>query len=191
MPDETHMWANLLNASAQPAWPADDRSAFIAGSTFPLSLQALILLLLAGLVAWTAISDLKTQIIPNTAVTAIFVLWVAWVISGAEVQALYALGIGLAIFTVGAFLFHRGQVGGGDVKLLTVLGIWAGPQEAVIFLIHVALAGGALTMAYIMHMRFVAPALGRVVTAEKKRFVPYAVAISAGAFMLITRLWAG
>lgn len=191
MPDETHMWANLQIASAQPAWLAEDRSVFIAGPAFPLSLHALILLSLAGLVAWTAISDMKTQIIPNTAVTAIFVLWVGWVVSGADVQPLHALGIGLAIFTVGAFLFHRGQVGGGDVKLLTVLGIWAGPQEATIFLIHVALAGGLLTMAYIMHMRFVAPALGRVVTIEKKRFVPYAVAISAGAFLLITRLWAG
>lgn len=191
MPGETHMWANITIASAQPALPAEDRSVFIAGSGFPLSLQALILLTLAGLVAWTAISDLKAQIIPNIAVTAIFVLWVGWVISGAEVQVFPALGIGLAVFAVGAVLFHRGQVGGGDVKLLTVLGIWAGPQEAVIFLIHVALAGGALTMAYIMHMRFVAPALGRVVTAEKKRFVPYAVAISAGAFLLITRLWAG
>lgn len=191
MPGETHMWANIQNASAHSAWFAEDRSVLIAGSSFPLSLQALILLSLAGLVAWTAISDMKTQIIPNSAVTAIFVLWVGWVVSGAAVQVLHSLGIGLAIFAVGAFLFHRGQVGGGDVKLLTVLGIWAGPQEALAFLIHVALAGGALTMAYIMHMRFVAPALGKVVTIEKKRFVPYAVAISAGAFLLITRLWAG
>jgi prepilin peptidase CpaA len=191
MPDETHMWANLQNASAQAAWPGDDRSVFIAGPALPLSLQTLILGVLAVLVAWTAISDLRTQTIPNTAVTAIFVLWVGWVISGADVQVLQSLGIGLVIFAVGAILFHRGQVGGGDVKLLTVLGIWAGPQEALVFLIHVALAGGVLTMAYVMHMRFVAPALGRAVTIEKKRFVPYAVAISAGALLLISRLWAG
>ena len=75
------------------------------------------------------------------------------------------------------------------MKLLTVLSIWAGPYEVLPFLIQVAFAGGVLTMAWILNGHIVAPALGRVVRTDSKRMVPYGVAIAAGAYLMIARLW--
>jgi prepilin peptidase CpaA len=182
--------ANVV--SWQPSALADTSSTLsIAGFSFPLTIQATILLVLAGIVAWAAISDLIHSIIPNTANTAIFVLWVVWVVTGGPASVLYAVLIGLGVFVFGAVLFHFGQMGGGDVKLLTVLSIWAGPTEVIVFMIHVALAGGLLTVLWTMHLRFVAPAFGRLVEAEGRRVVPYGVAIAAGAFLLIARMWTG
>lgn len=161
----------------------------LASFGLPLAIQATILLVAAGVVTWAAISDLRTNIIPNSANVALFVLWTGWVISGAEVHVWYSLAIGAGIFMVGAVLFHIGQMGGGDVKALTVFGIWAGPYEVLPFLTHVAFAGGLLTIAWIANSHFLAPVLGRVVPDTGKRSVPYGVAIAAGAYLLFARLW--
>lgn len=161
----------------------------LASFGLPLTVQATILVLTAGIVTWAAISDLRSNIIPNSANVALFVLWTGWVVSGAHVQVGYSIGIGAATFLIGAILFHFNQMGGGDVKMLTVLGIWAGPAEVVPFLLQVAVFGGMLTMAWIAYGRFAAPALGRVVSIESKRVVPYGVAIAAGAYLLLLRLW--
>lgn len=189
MPGDTLPWGAIQAVSTQAAWPAGSDALYIAGLTLPLPAQKVVLMIFAGLLAWVTITDLIRFTIPNTAVTAIFVLWVVWVITAAEASTFHALGIGIAIFAVGAVLFHYGQMGGGDVKLMTVLGIWAGPEEIFIFLIHVSLAGGLLTMAYVFHGRVIAPALGTIPTATEKRMVPYGVAVSAAGFLLIARLW--
>ncbi len=161
----------------------------IAGVGVPLTAQATILLMLAGIVTWAAISDLLRGTIPNAANTAMFVLWVAWVISGAEASIGYSFLIGAGVFALGAVLFQLGQMGGGDVKMLTALAIWAGPSEFLVFLIQVAFAGGILTIVWLTHMRFVAPAIGRMPANVTERFVPYGVAIAAGAYLMIARLW--
>ena len=192
MPGDIHMGGAMRTVSAEPSLLTDATSSLsVAGFSFPLTLQATILLVLAGIVTWAAITDLIHSIIPNTANTAIFVLWVVWVVTGAPASVLYSVLIGLGVFVFGAVLFHFGQMGGGDVKLLTVLSIWAGPAEVIVFLIHVALAGGLLTVLWTMHLRFVAPAFGRIAEAEGRRVVPYGVAIAAGAYLLIARLWTG
>jgi prepilin peptidase CpaA len=176
--------------SAQPiTLPGAQFSPVLASFGLPLTLQATILLLAAGVVTWAAISDLRTNIIPNSANVALFALWTGWVVSGANAQVWISLAIGAAIFLLGAVLFHFGQMGGGDVKFLTALGIWAGPAEVLPFLIQVAFAGGILTLAWVVNGRLVAPALGRIVQSDAKRTVPYGVAIAAGAFLMFARLW--
>ena len=161
----------------------------IAGFGLPMTVQATILVLAAGIVTWAAISDLRSNIIPNAVHVALFVLWTGWVISGGAAQVWYSLAIGLAIFAVGAFLFHFGQMGGGDVKFLTVLGIWAGPAEIFPLLLVVAVAGGFLTIFWVVNQQFLAPALGRIAETDSKRMVPYGVAIAMGAYFLFARLW--
>ncbi|MPY75590.1 MAG: hypothetical protein GEU87_15170 [Alphaproteobacteria bacterium] len=190
MPAEMTMGGAIQALSAQPVTLTDGQY-FPALASFglPLTVQATILLAAAGIVTWAAISDLRTNIIPNSANVGLFVLWTAWVISGADAAVWYSLGIGAAAFLVGAVLFHFGQMGGGDVKFLTVLCIWAGPAEALPFLLHVAFAGGVLTLAWIVNGHFVAPALGRFIHTDAKRVVPYGVAIAAGAYLLYARLW--
>jgi prepilin peptidase CpaA len=190
MPGDLNMGGAVDVLAAQPmALSEGPYLTSLASFSLPLTVQATILVLAAGIVTWAAISDLRSNIIPNSANVALFVLWTGWVVSGAEVQVGYSIGIGTATFLVGAILFHFNQMGGGDVKLLTVLGIWAGPAEALPFLLQVAIAGGALTMVWIAYGRFAAPALGRIASIESKRVVPYGVAIAAGAYLLLLRLW--
>jgi prepilin peptidase CpaA len=190
MPGDLNMGGAADALSAQPITLSEGQfPTSLASFGLPLTVQATILVLAAGVVTWAAISDLRSNIIPNSANVALFALWTGWVVSGADVQVWYSLGIGAAIFVTGAVLFHFGQMGGGDVKLLTVLSIWAGPSEVLPFLIQVAFAGGVLTMAWIVNGHIVAPALGRIVQTDAKRVVPYGVAIAAGAYLMIARLW--
>jgi prepilin peptidase CpaA len=190
MPAEMTMGGAIESLSAHPASLAGGQHLpTLASFGLPLTVQATILLAAAGVVTWAAISDLRTNVIPNSANVGLFVLWTAWVISGANTAPWYSLAIGAAVFLVGAVLFHFRQMGGGDVKFLTVLCIWAGPDEVLPFLLQVAVAGGVLTTAWIVNGRFVAPALGRMVHDDAKRVVPYGVAIAAGAYLMYARLW--
>lgn len=190
MPGDLNMGGAMDALAARPmALSEGPYLTSLASFGLPLTVQATILVLAAGIVTWAAISDLRSNIIPNSANVALFVLWTGWVVSGAQVQVGYSIGIGAATFLVGAILFHFNQMGGGDVKLLTVLGIWAGPTEVLPFLLQVAIAGGMLTMAWIAYGRFAAPALGRIASIESRRVVPYGVAIAAGAYLLLLRLW--
>ena len=184
--------ASKLFSGQADTLPGHEHLQMLAGFGLPLTVQATILVLAAGVVAWAAISDLRSNIIPNSANVALFVLWTGWVISGAEADVWYSLAIGVGIFLLGAILFHFGQMGGGDVKFLTVLGIWAGPTQVLPFLLQVSLAGGVLTMAWITNGFFMVPALGRLgrlVHLDRKRSVPYGVAIAAGAYLMFARLW--
>lgn len=190
MPAEMTMGGAMETLSAQPASIAGEQYIpTLASFGLPLTVQVTILLVAAGIVTWAAISDLRSNVIPNSANVGLFVLWTGWVVSGANAAPWYSLAIGAAVFLLGAVLFHFRQMGGGDVKFLTVLSIWAGPAEVLPFLLQVAVAGGVLTAAWIVNGRFVAPALGRIVDADAKRVVPYGVAIAAGAYLMYARLW--
>ena len=58
--------------------------------------------------------------------------------------------VGIAVFAGGMVLFARGWMGGGDVKLLAVSGLWLGPLATPALLLLTALAGGVLTLALIV-----------------------------------------
>ena len=190
MPGGMDMGGASKVLSGQPGMlTGSEHQQILASFGLPLAVQATILALAAGVVTWAAISDLRSNIIPNSANVALFVLWTGWIISGADTNVWYSLAIGAGIFVLGAVLFHVGQMGGGDVKFLTVLGMWAGPAEVLPFLVQVAFAGGLLTIAWIANSHFLAPALGRVPSTSEKRSVPYGAAIAVGAYLLFARLW--
>lgn len=164
---------------------------FTAGFSSLPTAEATILAVLVGIVTWAAISDLRTTRIPNTANAAILVLWIGWAIVNPDVAILYSLGIGLALFIGGAVLFHYQLMGGGDVKFMAVLGLFAGPQEVVFFLIYVSLFGGALCLIALLLVRFPIPVFTLVSTTHGKRTVPYGVAIAASSYIMIAGLWSG
>lgn len=164
---------------------------FTAGFSSLPTAEATILAVLVGVVTWAAISDLLSTRIPNTANAAILVLWIGWAIVNPDVAILYSLGIGFALFLGGAVLFHYQLMGGGDVKFMAVLGLFAGPQEIVFFLIYVSLFGGALCLIALLLVRFPVPVFTLVSTTHGKRTVPYGVAIAASSYIMIASLWSG
>ncbi len=105
-------------------------------------------------------------------------------------SGLYCFGV---MFAIGFVLFALKVMGGGDVKLLTALGLWVGLSEAAISLvIYTALLGGLLAV-FLLVARYIAPWLLRnkpdatiwpLFTFGKP--APYGLAIAA-AFLLL--LW--
>lgn len=127
--------------------------------------------------------------------------------------ALMALGVGIRLLDGGlapgllacvlilfgaGFCWHRGWMGGGDVKLLAACGILVPPGLSGVMLLNVALAGGALALVYLALGRLLAAPgeacppgrLRSIVWAERHRIhhrspMPYASAIAVGALLVL------
>src|SRR5258707_8642410 len=101
--------------------------------------------------AAAAFEDIGRFIIRNVLPAALCLLWPVYLVAAPSLSgALWSLGCGVAVFIVGAFLFARGYLGGGDVKLLSAAALWAGPGGTPGLLLLTGLLGGALTLFLLM-----------------------------------------
>ncbi|MEJ7933462.1 prepilin peptidase [Sphingobium sp. AN558] len=135
---------------------------------------------LGGLLITAAITDLRSRIISNRLNVMIAVLAPLWWLScGLPVWPgmVTQLAIGLIIFGLFAALFALGWMGGGDVKLLAALSLWFPWQAVVSLLVLMAVLGGVVTLATVIHHR-VTKRLGQPE-------IPYGVAISLAALWLL------
>ena len=162
-------------------------------------LQTGCLIILAALLIAAAWQDFQTLHIGNglsVAIAALFGLWAALgLVEGAF--SFTALGLSIAcagaLFLVGAAAFAAGMLGGGDVKFLAAVGLFAGPAQVVDLLLVTAIAGGLLGVAALAG----AP-LGPVSAREEGTLrgrlrgrLPYGPAIAAGGLWVATRLAIG
>jgi prepilin peptidase CpaA len=90
-----------------------------------------------------------------------------------------AVGCAVAVFAVGAAAFAAGALGGGDVKLLSAVSLFAGPAGLVDFLAVTAIAGGLLGVAILAGAPIGQPAVGPL-RARLRGGLPYGPAIAAG-----------
>jgi prepilin peptidase CpaA len=145
----------------------------------------------AGLMAVAACEDLRRLTIPNPVVIVLCALWpvhLATAPGSTLAGSLAAVACAAVVFIVGALLFSRGFVGGGDVKLLAAATLWAGPAMTPALLALTALLGGVLAV-----LRLSAIALRAVLASDpaasfptaRAAPVPYGVAI-AGAALVVT-----
>ena len=143
-----------------------------------------------AMLAWAACSDAATFKIPDAASLGMLFLYPLHVIaSPAPTGWLAAVGIALAVFAVGLILFARGIWGGGDVKLLTGVALWAGPHAILPVLMVTAMAGGALAlvagaMLYLQRWRAIAENAPAVAGMP----LPYGVAIACGGSFIAMQL---
>lgn len=134
-----------------------------------------------------ATTDIRARRIDNRLTLAIAIAApVFWWASGLSLWpgVVLQLGVTLAAFAILCGLFALGQMGGGDVKLLTALALWIEPTAFLQLLFVMALFGGALTIL-----------LGgwHVARRQKERIaIPYGVAIAfAGLWVLFPEIAAG
>jgi prepilin peptidase CpaA len=144
------------------------------------------LTLLAALVIGAAAQDLRTMRIANgfsLAIVGLFVVW-AGVEFASERLTLLTLGLSIAgavvVFAVGAAAFAVGALGGGDVKLLAAVSLFAGPAGLVDFLVVTAIAGGLLGLAIVAGAPLGQPAVAGPLRARLRGGLPYGPAIAAG-----------
>jgi prepilin peptidase CpaA len=94
-----------------------------------------------------AFKDLRERRIPNALTAGLALLYPIYVlVSPTPVPWLGALGLAAAVFLVGLALFARELIGGGDVKLIAAVSLWAGPEHFVPFMMLTTLTGGALSL---------------------------------------------
>lgn len=145
-----------------------------------MTIQYGLLIALAIALLYAAFTDIRSRTIANWLNIAIAVgAPVYWWASGLAIWPGVAMqfGVALAAFAVFAGLFAVGMMGGGDVKLLTVLALWIEPSGFLQLLFVMAIAGGILTllMAMIHLMR----------RRKDRLAIPYGVAIAIGAFSIL------
>ena len=114
-------------------------------------------LCLAGLLTMlmlAAITDLRERRIPNWLTAGVALLYPLYaLVSPVPLPWLAAAGIALGMFALGALLFAKALIGGGDVKLIAAVSLWAGPELLPLFGLVTTLAGGGLALAVLAHRR--------------------------------------
>ncbi|MDH3660100.1 MAG: prepilin peptidase [Alphaproteobacteria bacterium] len=179
-------------------------------------MYALCLACLAGLLVTGSLIDIECRRLPNwltSAVAALYALSVA--ISPSPVDWMSAFVVAGLVFALGFAGFAFGLMGGGDVKLMAGLSLWAGVDHIVLFLTATSLAGGLLAIVMLsLHRWARSPlllmlpslsgliakrGLGSVTVTDcpsstdmaedsANHSLPYGVAIAAGGFAVIYAL---
>ncbi|HEX7873509.1 MAG TPA: prepilin peptidase [Sphingobium sp.] len=143
-------------------------------------LPSALLILLATLLIWAAITDLRARIISNGLNAAIALIApLYWWSLGLSFWPDMALQLGLCagVFAVFATLFAMGMMGGGDVKMLAALALWLPAGALMSLLVLMALLGGVLTVVTLVHHKWTR----RIGAVE----VPYGVAIALAGLWVI------
>ena len=118
----------------------------LAGLMF-LQPEVISLPVFAVVMAVAAFEDFRRLVIPNLLPVILCVAWpLHFAAAPSLVGAFGAIGCALAVFIVGAALFARGFLGGGDVKLLTSLGAVLGFKGELGVLFYVAILGGVFAL---------------------------------------------
>lgn len=151
-----------------------------------------------GMLLFAALHDIAFRTIPD---------WVSVVLMADGIllrlldhRLLASLACGTVVFALAAICWRRGWLGGGDVKLLGAAAILVPPNLVPGFIAAVAFAGGGLALVYLLLERIVlalppqhaASLPWRVLIIECRRIrrrtsLPYATAISAAAFLMLTK----
>jgi prepilin peptidase CpaA len=149
-----------------------------------------ILVIAAAIFIAGAINDACSYRIPNYICGLLLLLFPVYVLTdpgGTDWQQNLAVFALVAISGFAMFLGHL--AGAGDIKLLSVAALWAGPHLIAVLLVVTAVAGGivSVVMAVIVHRRHKDDALSDV----KPKFklsrvpIPYGIAIAAGGLTML------
>jgi prepilin peptidase CpaA len=138
--------------------------------------------LLAAMLAWIAVVDVRTYTISDRLNLAIALLApVYWWSAGVPLwpDAAIRVGVGALVFLLFAGAFYLNAMGGGDVKLAAALALWFTPYETLTLIVIMSIVGGLLTL--------VVMSIHRARKKEGRPEVPYGVAIAAGGMWLLAQ----
>jgi prepilin peptidase CpaA len=155
-------------------------------------------LVLTGASILAACSDLAARRIPNALTFGLAVLAVGLSALHGLWSAAVSVLLFLVVFLAGSVPYGRGWIGGGDVKLLAAGAAIANWPGAITFLLATAIAGGILSTVELarqgrlrltVNRLAVATAAGDLASGmdsdHARRKLPYALAITAGALVLL------
>ena len=156
-----------------------------------MSLTAIIVLgLLSGLtftLAWGAFEDLTNRVIPHAVVFVTAGLWLIYIATG-HGDWMGGLIAATAFLVVGFGLFYFNLMGGGDVKLMSAVGLWTGLSYALPFVFYMTVAGGVVAAGVLVTHRFRLRAAGMKSGDGDEQTVPtvpYGLAIAFGGILAV------
>lgn len=136
----------------------------------------LLLVGLASLLALAALIDVRERRIPNWLTGGVAALYPIYVLASPLPLAWPgALAAASAMFLFGLILFGRQLIGGGDVKLIAAMTLWAGLDHLALFALVTCFAGGGLALASLWYQRWHG-VIGAHMAALGWNFVPAAPA---------------
>jgi prepilin peptidase CpaA len=145
----------------------------------------------AGVMLTAAFEDCRRLVIPNALVLTLLLLWPAFIVTSADPKtAFVTILCALLCFLVGAVLFARGYIGGGDVKLFAVASLWAGARALPSLLFLTAVFGGVLALFLLTPLGMQLSALRRPAAgasglpAVEATAIPYGLAIAAASLIV-------
>ena len=156
-------------------------------------MELLISALFAALIITAMISDGRRFLIPNWISIALLVLFVARVLVGSFSLpiAMHVL-VATLVFAVAYGSFLANWFGGGDVKLLTVVSLWAGPAHITQLLLIMSVSGMLLGLGILAARHLIARApvrerawLGLLPGWAARGKCPYGIAIGVGALAVL------
>jgi prepilin peptidase CpaA len=157
-----------------------------------------LLVLFPFLMAYAALSDLLTMLIPNRISLALVAGFACLSATGLMGWAELGqhLGAGALVLTVTFALFAFGVIGGGDAKLAAATALWLGFDGLTDYLLAASLLGGGLTLAILAARAHPLPArVARLPFAlhlhDAKTGIPYGIALAAAALIVLpeTAVW--
>ncbi len=168
-----------------------------------------ILFLFAAAMIWAAVSDFKSFILSNRlclSVAGLYLIFISvlfmigtppsWSYLG------YSFAIAIIVFLILLLLFAYGFIGGGDVKLIPAVLLWAGPAYAIEFILITTLCGGIVAILTIC-CRYLKSYLSSQKSSEninlsmsesselvnKENNIPYGIGISVGGLYVAFQLY--
>jgi prepilin peptidase CpaA len=145
-------------------------------------------------VCFAIITDFKTLLIPNWISLALIAAFIPFAILHVPLDAIlgHLLAMGV-VLVLSVCFFVAGWMGGGDVKLMSAIALWMGPDHVAPFTVLMALFGAALAIG-LMGMAKFGPLLGprlldraipkRLGELASSRQCPYGVAIGVAGLIL-------
>jgi len=99
----------------------------------------------------------------------------------------------VAVLAVGTFMFGRGWMGGGDIKLLAASSLWFNLADGWKALVAIAIAGGieTLLIMIIRRMPWSEASRAKVLLLRRRGPIPYGIAIALGVALMgwWLRIW--
>jgi len=158
------------------------------------SIHTIVLLAAALPFIHAAISDVRRYAIPHVCTLVLLALYPLHVwLAPVDINVIASVIVAATAFAICFTFFALNRLGGGDVKLITVAALWAGPALIADFTMIMAFAGAVLSLVYLTHF-YVAPALGFDIAGMRGYRnsmaikLPYGVAIATGGFWALLQL---
>ncbi|MFZ1425646.1 MAG: A24 family peptidase [Geminicoccaceae bacterium] len=172
-----------------------------------LPLLALTIILAAA--SWL---DIISRRIPNSLVIAVAILWISTIFNAGPMHIIGSILTAASVLGIGMLVWRLGWLGGGDVKLIAALSLWAGPTLTPGLLLAIGASGGVLATIFLaarrppfrpilayLHVAIdrwlpasawsaAATVPGRPPTSSSNQTIPYGVAAAAGGCWLVHQL---